>query len=168
MLNKVEDYILKNGKATNPAVVQSMMTDYGEEFKDGATCRVVTSAPTPTTEGLLGELVMSISGDIYKCVSINADGTYTWLPLSTGTGGEYERELPIVSQEDEGKILQVVNGKWAAAELPKYQGSYSVTPRTTAQNIATTGTYLSDDVIVEAIPYAEVSNNANGTTVTIA
>lgn len=110
---------------------------------------------------------MDMSGNIYKCTSINVNGTYTWLPLSVG-GGDHESELPIVSQEDEGKILQVVNGKWVAAELPKYQGNYSVTPRARAQSITTTGKYLSDDVIVEAIPYAEVSNNANGTTVTIA
>lgn len=110
---------------------------------------------------------MDMSGNIYKCTSINVNGTCTWLPLSVG-GGDHESELPIVSQEDEGKILQVVNGKWVAAELPKYQGNYSVIPRAKAQSIATAGNYLSDDVIVEAIPYAEVSNNANGTTVTIA
>lgn len=148
-----------------------MMTKYGDEMKDGATCRLVSSAPTPYVGGVLGELVMDIGsakGDIYKCISINANGTYTWLLLSSGGGGGGDHKLPDVTIEDEGKILQVVDGVWAAAELPKYQGSYSVTPRANAQSVTTAGTYLSDDVIVEAIPYAEVSNPSDGITVTIA
>lgn len=55
------------------------------------------------------------------------------------------------------------------ADVPQYNGSYLVTPD--AQNnivLNTAQKFLSADVQVKKIPYAEVSNTANGTTVTIA
>ena len=36
-----------------------------------------------------------------------------------------ESSLPSVSASDNGKVLTVVNGAWAAAELPTYQGGVS-------------------------------------------
>lgn len=54
------------------------------------------------------------------------------------------------------------------AEEDKYEGEYEVTPKIEAQTLPTARKYLTKDVLVNKIPYAEVSNNANGTTVTIA
>ena len=53
-------------------------------------------------------------------------------------------------------------------ELPVYTGAHSVIPD--ANNETTLGTQqmiVGRDIIVQKIPYAEVSNNSNGTTVTI-
>jgi hypothetical protein len=48
-----------------------------------------------------------------------------------------------------------------------YEGEYEVTPKFEAQTLKTADRLLTKDVIIEEIPYAEVSNNAGGTTVTI-
>ena len=81
---------------------------------------------------------------------------------SSGGGG-----LPAVNEFDDGKVLMVAGGKWAAQELPKYEGAYVVTPAPQDQALATAQTYLDADIRVEKIPYAEVTNNAGGMTATI-
>lgn len=49
-----------------------------------------------------------------------------------------------------------------------YDGTYSVTPETdVSQILRTSGKVLDSDIVIAKIPYAEVSNNANGLTVTI-
>ncbi len=50
---------------------------------------------------------------------------------------------------------------------PPYEGDYEVTPRFEAQTLPTANRLLTEDVIIEEIPYAEVSNNSGGITVTI-
>lgn len=83
-------------------------------------------------------------------------------------GGGGSSNLPIVDENDNGKILQVVGGKWDVAELPVYDGAYSVTPSTDKELVlATSKKFMDADVKVEKIPYFETSNNANGKTVTI-
>lgn len=52
--------------------------------------------------------------------------------------------------------------------LDRYEGEYEVIPKTIAQILDTRQKFLSEDVLIEEIPYAEVSNNANGITATIA
>lgn len=82
----------------------------------------------------------------------------------TGSG-----DLPGVTDEDDGKFLQVQNGAWVASELPSYDGEYVVTPSVDSDQTLQTAQKLMDaDVKVEKIPYAEVTNTANGVTVTIA
>lgn len=75
--------------------------------------------------------------------------------------------LPTVSEEDNGKVLKVVDGNWEAADLPTYEGDYSVTPSATAQSLATAGKTMTNDITVEEIPYYEVNNVEGGTTVNI-
>lgn len=67
------------------------------------------------------------------------------------------------SQEIEVKQDVVIN----VIEAPPYEGEYEVTPSFEAQTLPTADRLLTKDVIVEEIPYAEVSNNSGGTTVTI-
>lgn len=75
--------------------------------------------------------------------------------------------LPAVTEADDGKVMMVSGGKWAAKELPVYEGAFVVTPDTEDQTLATARTYLDADIRVEKIPYAEVTNNAGGMTATI-
>ena len=48
-----------------------------------------------------------------------------------------------------------------------YKGSYKITPSIEQQVANTKGYLMEDDMTVRAIPYAEVTNSAGGTTVTI-
>lgn len=51
---------------------------------------------------------------------------------------------------------------------PTYEGEYVITPSTTEkQTLKTAQTFLENDVTVLKIPYYEVSNNTDGTTVYI-
>ena len=81
------------------------------------------------------------------------------------TGGS---DLPSVSSDDDGKVLTVVGGKWAASELPAYDGEYSVEPSAVSdQTLETAQKMLDANITIKKIPYMEVSNTSNGTTVTI-
>ena len=48
-----------------------------------------------------------------------------------------------------------------------YTGEYAVKPKVEAQTMPTRLKIMLEDVTIHAIPYAEVTNNANGTTATI-
>lgn len=48
-----------------------------------------------------------------------------------------------------------------------YDGTTTVTPGADPVTLATAETYLERDVVIGAIPYAEVTNQAGGKTVTI-
>lgn len=76
--------------------------------------------------------------------------------------------LPEPENSDNGKFLSIVGGKYALTELPKYDGTYEVTPQAeTAVTLKTAEKYLSEDVTVKKIPYYEVDNESGGTTVYI-
>ena len=52
-------------------------------------------------------------------------------------------------------------------KLPHYEGEYEVTPTFADQTMETSGLLMEEDVKIEAIPVARVSNNAGGMTVII-
>lgn len=52
-------------------------------------------------------------------------------------------------------------------DLPKYSGSYTVTPLVRESKLDTQNKVMTDDIHVEAIPYYEVSNNSGGETAVI-
>lgn len=108
---------------------------------------------------------------------VNQNGVYTWYEITTSktlkeeaSGGvSGSTDLPVVSESDNGKFLKVVDGKWTADELPVYDGAYEVTPSANNEQTLHTASKMMDaDVKINKIPYAEVSNNSNGLTVTIA
>ena len=67
--------------------------------------------------------------------SVTAREAYTKIATGTGLSKSYsngtltisnsQAALPTVSASDNGKVLTVVNGAWAAANLPTYQGGVS-------------------------------------------
>lgn len=82
--------------------------------------------------------------------------------------GDLAPQLPAVTEEDNGKVLLVKDGKIAFDNLPTYDGSFVVTPSADSnQRLLTSGKYNESDITVEKIPYAEVSNPAGGVTVII-
>lgn len=48
-----------------------------------------------------------------------------------------------------------------------YDGEYDITPKVEAQTMPTKEKIMLEDVTIRAIPYAEVTNQSNGKTVTI-
>lgn len=76
-------------------------------------------------------------------------------------------DLPKVSTEDNGKVLRVVDGEWKADDLPLYDGAYELIPSANDQTLYTAQKLLDADIKVKKIPYEEVSNSSNGTTVII-
>lgn len=82
----------------------------------------------------------------------------------TGGGGGGSGDLPPVTTADDGKVLMVQGGAWAAAELPVYDGTYEVTPLANEETrLLTAQRYMTDDVTVTAIPYYETSNQSGNT-----
>lgn len=62
-----------------------------------------------------------------------------------------------------GQIQQVTE----YVDRDPYEGNYSIVPKVSEQTMFTKDKVMLDNVTVEAIPYAEVTNNSNGYTVTI-
>lgn len=66
------------------------------------------------------------------------------------------------------KLQGAVNVGGTIKEEPVYyEGEYEVIPSIEEQVLETNRKYMKDDVMVKEIPYAEVTNLANGITVTI-
>ena len=55
----------------------------------------------------------------------------------------------------------------ARPEVDYYEGSYEVVPKITAQKLETKDKYLTANVEIKEIPFANVTNNAGGVTVSI-
>ena len=71
-------------------------------------CITGEGVPTTETEGAIGCLYMdTLTGELYKCTAI-ADGVYTWKPIID----DESAELPTVTENDNEKILQVVDGEY--------------------------------------------------------
>lgn len=75
----------------------------------------------------------------------------------TGTFDEFKTHFGAYLQNDEIVI-----------DFDAYQGQYTVTPLPSVEQILRTEhKILAHDIVVEPIPYSEVSNNFGGTTVII-
>ena len=68
------------------------------------------------------------------------------------TGAQFPQEISDISSND----------------LLYYAGEYTVTPKTSSQTLETRDRVMTENLTVGKIPYFEVTNTANGKTVTIA
>ena len=115
-----------------------------------------------------------ITSDVIKMLdsgagasSVLGAGVLGTMVLASG-GSSGSRLLPMISEADNGKILTVVGGQWAAASLPVYAGSYSLTPTADGFTVPTAGAYMEQNMTVNPVPYSETSNNSGGTTIYVA
>lgn len=91
------------------------------------------------------------------------DGRLYTAPSSGGGGSG--GGIPAITESDEGRVLTASGGVAVWQDLPKYGGTYTVTPEVGAgQTLETAGKYLTNDVTVKAIPDYEVTNEAGGNT----
>lgn len=91
------------------------------------------------------------------------DGRLYTAPSSGGGGSG--GGIPAITEADEGRVLTASGGVAVWQDLPKYGGTYTVTPEVdTVQTLETAGKYLTNDVTVNAIPDYEVTNEAGGNT----
>lgn len=65
-------------------------------------------------------------------------------------------------QVDFGEINEI-----AAEDVPRYDGPHEVNPTFADQVLDTSGLLLEEDIKIESIPLARVSNNSGGMTVII-
>lgn len=83
--------------------------------------------------------------------------------------GAVADNLEIIGSVNSGAQLigTVQAGSIVVQEPDYYEGSYEVRPAIKSQTLQTKDKTMLEDLQIEAIPYAEVTNQANGVTVTI-
>ena len=119
--------------------------------------------PQATSDALGGIKADAATAEDTQAVRIGADGRLYTAPSSGGGGSG--GGIPAITEADEGRVLTASGGVAVWQDLPKYGGTYTVTPEVGAgQTLETAGKYLTNDVTVNAIPDYEVSNEAGGNT----
>lgn len=119
--------------------------------------------PQATSDALGGIKADAATAEDTQAVRIGADGRLYTAPSSGGGGSG--GGIPAITEADEGRVLTASGGVAVWQDLPKYGGTYTVTPEVdTVQTLETAGKYLTNDVTVNAIPDYEVSNEAGGNT----
>lgn len=119
--------------------------------------------PQATSDALGGIKADAATAEDTQAVRIGADGRLYTAPSSGGGGSG--GGIPAITESDEGRVLTASGGVAVWQDLPKYGGTYTVTPEVGAgQTLETAGKYLTNDVTVNAIPDYEVSNEAGGNT----
>ena len=119
--------------------------------------------PQATSDALGGIKADAATAEDTQAVRIGADGRLYTAPSSSGGGSG--GGIPAITEADEGRVLTASGGVAVWMDLPKYGGTYTVTPEVGAgQTLETAGKYLTNDVTVNAIPDYEVSNEAGGNT----
>lgn len=74
------------------------------------------------------------------------------------------QDPPEPAQNWVDKVLKAAEDvKEAAANIPKYEGDYTITPETTQQEMETKGLQMKDNVTIKPIPYYETSNDFGNT-----
>lgn len=64
--------------------------------------------------------------------------------------------------------VKLVSAPVRMTDCPPYEGDYEVLPAAEARELPTSGLRMEENLTVLGIPYAEVSNEEGGLTVTIA
>lgn len=122
--------------------------------------------PQATSDALGGIKADAATAEDTQAVRIGADGRLYTAPSSGGGGSG--GGIPAITEADEGRVLTASGGVAVWQDLPKYGGTYTVTPEVdTVQTLETAQKYMDADVRIEKIPYYEMDNASGGTTIYI-
>lgn len=77
------------------------------------------------------------------------------------------QQINIEIVEDTVLTVELSSELVITGSYERYEGAYTVIPSSAAQTLYTADKYVSNNINVREIPYAEVSNGAGGSTVTI-
>ena len=83
----------------------------------------ITSAPVTSVNGKTGDVTIS-AADV-SAIPSTLTGTVGQVLTKTADGQEWKdaaKELPAVTDSDNGKFLRVVNGTWAAVQIANANG----------------------------------------------
>ena len=80
---------------------------------------------------------------------------------------ENVKKINSITFGENEKKIELDFGEGYGGATNKYDGEYDVTPKVVAQTLPTARKLMQKDLVIEPIPYAEVSNAFNGQTVTI-
>lgn len=159
---KFEDVLFTGEQCNAPKITNTEYVEIGVYSGD---LQTTTSAYVPTRKSILcGDAQHDEPPeDVYNQIIELLNRI-----IASGGGGTGVSGLPLVTKEDVGKYLTVdENGVWIAARLPVYDGEYIITPGTSGTTLLTAQKLIDADIKIEKVPYSEVSNISNGTTVTI-
>ena len=130
------------------------MSDYGSWF-------LVSRRLSPYREGYI-ESWCGLSDDLDKLPHTGETGSTAYC-VDTGNSYMFEKTT------DRWYRMATQQGQGEGGIGEPYTGTYEVTPKAfETQSLPTAQKTLTKDLTVVAIPYAETSNLANGTTATIA
>lgn len=128
-------------------------------------------APTAATKGKVNQLYRDEDTQkLYICTA--TDGGYTWAAVSgSGGGGSVDLDATLTKTgyaADAKAVGDALKDKIGLKDLPKYDGVVEIVPDVdNAQILKTAQKYMEADVKIRKIPFAEVTNQTGGKTVTI-
>lgn len=128
-------------------------------------------APTSETQGKVNQLYRDEDTQkLYICTA--TDGGYTWAAVSgSGGGGSVDLDATLTKTgyaADAKAVGDALKDKIGLKDLPKYDGVVEIVPDVdNAQILKTAQKYMEADVKIRKIPFAEVTNQTGGKTVTI-
>lgn len=89
-------------------------------------------------------------------------------PKKSLNGGISNKQTLSIKLSGSSELSGVVNiGGEFMPDPDWYEGAYEITPKITSQTLPTKEQTMKEDIVIKSIPYAEVTNLANGKTVTI-
>lgn len=126
-------------------------------------------APTSATQGEVNQLYRDEDTQrLYICTAV--DDGYTWAAVSGG-GGTVDVDTTLTKAgyaADAKAVGDALKDKISLKDLPKYDGVVEIIPDVdNAQVLKTAQKYMETDVKIRKIPFAEVTNQTGGKTVTI-
>lgn len=124
-------------------------------------------APTSATQGTVNQLYRDEDTQrLYICTA--TDDGYTWAAVSGGSVDVNATLTKAGYAADAKAVGDALKDKISLKDLPKYEGVVEIIPDVdNAQVLKTAQKYMETDVKIRKIPFAEVTNQTGGKTVTI-
>lgn len=122
---------------------------------------ILTPSVNITGKTLVGSVKTSsvISGSITPFVKLTGNKLKGSIEVLSGISGSVNSCASVAGSVTIDTVYHEV--------IERYEGDYEITPSKEVQIIESKDKVMLDDITIHSIPYAEVTNTANGVTVTI-